>query len=178
MAGFHGFTQGEEMRVLQAAAGFGRRVSVVSIVGIGAVGAVFVSGPVSAQTIEVPIEEIYTTGDPGSSVAIGSTEVAEDLQGRSCEISATVTNQSSEHQGNTLVITSGDSTVEVEGIEETADEVITSAGTLTLGTDIQVAVVLGDSGGTSLGSSLTVTCEPLPATPPPDPVVADPPYTG
>lgn len=166
------------MRVLQATAGIGRRVSVVSAVGIMAAGALLVGGPASAQTIDVPIEEVYTTGEPGTSVAIGSAEVAEDLQGRSCEISATVTNQSSEHPGNTLVITSGDSTVEVAGIEENADAVTTSGGTLTLGADIQVSVVLGDTGGTSLGSSLTVTCEPLPATPPPPPVVADPPYTG
>lgn len=156
----------------------GRRITAISVAGLVAIGAALFGSPVAAQTIEVPIQDVATSGEPGSLVTMGSAEVAADLQGRSCEIAAVVTNQSSEHAGNTLVITSGDSKVEVANIEDVANAVSTSGGTLTLGTSIDVSVLLGDSGFTSLGSSLTVTCEPLPPTPPTPPVPATPTYTG
>ena len=128
--------------------------------------------------IEVPIEEVYATGDVGSSVAMGSADVDADLVGRSCNVVATVANQESVHPGNTLVVTSGDSSVSIDGIEDVADAVTTDGGTITLGSTISAAVVLGEDGATSLGSSLTVTCEALPVTAPLTPTPAEPTYTG
>lgn len=156
----------------------GRRIAAVSIAGLAAIGAAFFGTPVSAQAIEVPIQDVMTNGEPGSSVALGSADVSDDLQGRSCEVAAVVTNQSSEHAGNVLVISSGDSSITVASIEDQANTVTSGSGTLTLGSTVEVAVVLGDTGGTSLGSSLTVTCAPLPPTPPPPAVEGEPPYTG
>jgi len=128
--------------------------------------------------IEIPIQEVYVTGDVGSSVAMGSAEVADDLVGRSCNVMATVTNQESVHPGNTLVVSSGDSSVSIAGIEDVAGAVTTQGGTITLGDTISAAVVLGDDGATSLGSSLTVTCDALPETEPTPPTPASPVYTG
>lgn len=128
--------------------------------------------------IEIPIQEVYVSGEVGSSVAMGSADVAAELVGRSCNVVATVTNQESVHPGNTLVVTSGDSTVSIAGIEDVADAVTTEGGTITLGSTISAAVVLGDDGATSLGSGLTVTCEALPQTEPTPPTPAAPVYTG
>ena len=128
--------------------------------------------------IEIPIQEAYSSGDVGSSVAMGSADVADELVGRSCNVVATVTNQESVHAGNTLVVSSGDSSVSISGIEDEAGAVTTEGGTITLGDTITAAVVLGDDGATSLGSSLTVTCEALPETEPTPPTPASPVYTG
>ena len=136
------------------------------------------ASPAGAETVEVPITNVEAKGDPGSTVLIGSTDIAEDLQGRSCDVTITVKNQTSENPGNTLIVSSGDSSVRVEGIEDTANAITEASGTLTLGPSINVSVQLGNANITSLGSSLTVTCEPLPVTPPTPPVVTDPTYTG
>ncbi len=155
----------------------GKRVAIAAA-GAFALAAGLIAVPASADTIEVPIAEVAAKGEPGSLVAIGSTDVDADLQGRSCAVAVVVQNQVSAHPGNTLVITSGDSRIEVPDIEATANGVTEAAGTLTLGETINVGVMLGNANITSLGSSLTVTCEPLPETPPPPPVSGEPPYTG
>lgn len=128
--------------------------------------------------IEIPIHEVYAKGDAGSSVAMGSADVPDELVGRSCNVVATVNNQESVHVGNTLVVSSGDSSVSMAGIEDVADAVTTEGGTITLGDTVTAAVVLGSDGATSLGSSLTVTCKALPQTQPTPPTPASPVYTG
>jgi len=150
--------------------------AVAALVGIGfgtAAGA-----EESDPLVEIPVEHVYERGESGTSVAMGSADVAADLVGQTCNVVATVINQESAHPGNKLVVTSGDSTVEIGGIEDVAGAVTTEGGSLTLGETVAVAVVLGDDGATSLGSSLTVTCEPLPETPPTPPTKSDPTYTG
>lgn len=156
----------------------GVRLAVASLAVSVAAGMAVVGGPASAQTVEVDIGDIVVQGETGSSQQIGSATVDPELVGRSCELKATVTNQSSVYPDNTLVVTSGDSRVDIAGIEAEADGVTVAGGTLTLGQTIEVNVVLGSLGVSSLGSSLTVTCEPLPPTPPPPSVEGEPTYTG
>ncbi|MGH1493262.1 MAG: hypothetical protein ACRBK7_28340 [Acidimicrobiales bacterium] len=138
----------------------------------------FVAAPVGAETISVPIPETAVKGEPGSTVLLGSQTVDGSLQGRSCDVAVQVTNQVSEHPGNVLVITSGDSSMVVAGIEDVANGVTNAAGTLTLGSSINVSVKLGNSNITSLGSSLTVTCTPVPVQPKTPPVSSKPTFTG
>ena len=159
------------MRVRQMAI-----VAAVAAVGLSVGSAAGAQDP--ETVIEIPVQEVYVTGDVGSSVDMGSADVAADLVGRACNVVATVSNQESVHPGNTLVVSSGDSSVSIDGIEDVAGAVTTEGGTITLGDTVSVAVVLGDDGATSLGSSLTVTCEALPETKPTPPTPADPTYTG
>ncbi|MDH3302622.1 MAG: hypothetical protein OES24_19155 [Acidimicrobiia bacterium] len=128
--------------------------------------------------IEIPIQEVYVKGDAGSSVAMGSADVADEMVGRSCNVVATVTNQESVHPGNRLVVSSSNSRVEIAGIEDVPDAVTTNGGTITLGDTVTAVVVLGSDGATSLGSRLTVTCEALPEAEPTPPTPASPVYTG
>ncbi|MDH3295670.1 MAG: hypothetical protein OER95_15230 [Acidimicrobiia bacterium] len=162
------------MRVqkLMAAAAAG-----AAIVGLGLFGTA--AGAEEADPmVEIPVAHVYGHGEPGSSVAMGSAEVGDDLVGQTCDVVAKVTNQESAHPGNKLVVTSGDSSVEIAGIEDTAGAVTVKGGSLTLAKTVSVAVVLGEDGATSLGSSLAVTCEPLPATKPTSPTPTQPTYTG
>jgi hypothetical protein len=147
------------------------------LVGVGLFGTA-AGAQESDPMVEIPIEFVYERGDAGSSVAIGSADVAADLVGQTCNVVATVRNQESVHPGNKLVVSSGGSTVEIAGIEDEAGAVTVDGGSLTLGATVSVAVVLGNDGATSLGSSLTVTCEPLPETPPTPPTPSQPTYTG
>jgi hypothetical protein len=136
------------------------------------------SGPASADTIEVPVGDAVVTGDEGDVIPLGSADVAADLVGRSCTVEAVVTNQESVNAGNELVVSTGDSTATIPGIEDAAGTVTTQGGTVTLGSTITVAVKLGPTGISSIGSSLTVTCAALEPAPPAAPVVTTPPYTG
>lgn len=141
------------------------------------------TAPVAAQddgeaSIIVPIQETYATGQAGDTVEVGSAEVPADLVGRPCTVNATVVNNQSTHVGNTMIIASGDSSVSISGIEDATDATMTGAGTLTLGSTVTASVVLGADGATSVGSSVTVSCDPLPVTPPPAPVTKEPNYTG
>ncbi len=154
-----------------------RRVLVVLSI-LMAAGLGVVVAPVGAETISVPIPQTAVKGEPGSTVLLGSQTVDPELQGRSCDVAVSATNQVSEHPGNTLVITSGDSSMVVAGIEDVANATTNASGTLTLGPTINVSVKLGNSNITSLGSSLTVTCTPVPVQPPTPPVVSPPPFAG
>ncbi len=132
----------------------------------------------AATEVTVPMTETYVTGTAGETVQIGSVDVDAALQGRTCEVVAAITNQSSVHLGNTLVVTSGDSSISMENIEDVADTTVTKGGTITLGQTITAAVVLGADGATSLGSSMNLTCAALPVTPVAPVVPATPSYTG
>ncbi|MDH3681496.1 MAG: hypothetical protein OEV40_16290 [Acidimicrobiia bacterium] len=155
-----------------------RRVAAVAVIGALAVIAALVAGPASADTIDIPIGQTYVSGEPGSALQIGSSPVPEDLVGRTCNVVAEIANGASVHLGNTVVVTSGDSTVEITGIEDVADGVVMEGGSLTLGTTMNVSIVFGPDGHSSVGSSLSLTCEALPPAPPAPPVEAEPTYTG
>lgn len=155
------------------------RLTVLIVTAVAALVSVWmVGGPADAQTIDVPIEQVVIEGTPGSTVEIGSAEVPADLVGRTCEITVEVVNQESIHGGNKLIVASDGSTVEVEGIEDQAGSTTTVAGTITLGSSLTVSVFLAVDDISSLGSSLTVTCKPLPPADPPPPVTTVPNYTG
>lgn len=155
-----------------------KRVLALVLAGGMALAAGMGGGPVSAETIDVPIGQSFVSGAVGSTAVLGGAPVPAALVGRSCSIEVTVTNQESIHPGNALVVTSGSSTVTVAGIEEVAGSVTTQAGVLTLADSISVGVQFGNDGISSLGSNLKVTCAPLPVAPPPAPVVKTPTYTG
>lgn len=155
------------------------RIAVLAVTTIAALVSVWlVGGPADAQTIDVPIEQVVVEADPGSTVEIGSADVPADLVGETCEITVEVVNQESIHGGNKLIVESDGSSVEVEGVEDEAGSTTTVAGTITLGQKITASVYLAVDDISSLGSSLNVTCTPLPPPPPTPPVVTTPPYTG
>lgn len=162
-----------------SAIGTRRRVAVGIVFAILlAVLASMLTSPAAADTIQVPVGDAVVRGAEGDVVPVGSADIAAEMVGRACTVEAVVTNQESVHTGNELIVTSGDTSASIAGIEDTAGTVTTAGGTLTLGSTITVAVKLGPSGISSIGSSLTVTCAALEPTPPAPPVVTTPKYTG
>lgn len=156
-----------------------KRALAASAIAVTAIVVGAIAGPASAQDVEIQGENVTIFNETEGSVhELGSAAVDADLVGLSCNIVATITNQVSVHAGNKLVVTSGDSTVEIEGIEDTADSAVTKGGSLTLADTITVSVMLGPDGASSLGSALTVTCEKPVEAPAPKPIVKDPTYTG
>ena len=155
-----------------------RKVGLGAVLALVAATVGLVAAPAGAESVDIPIGQVFPSGHEGDVVGIGGTDVDAHLVGRTCNIVATVTNQSSVHAGNELVVKSGDSTVTIAGIEDTADAVTMQGGSLTLGNRIDVSVKLGPDGLSSLGSSLTLTCEDPPEAKPAAPVEAKPDYTG
>jgi hypothetical protein len=155
-----------------------RRTAAVGAAGLVALVASLHGSPVSAQTIDVPIGDAYLNGAPGSVTTIGTGSVPADLVGRSCNLAVAVVNQGSVHPGNSVIVSSGTSQVTVASVEEVADITVKGAGVLTLGSTIEVKLQLGNDGLSSLGSNVSVTCEPLPVAPPPTPIPKQPKYTG
>ncbi len=128
--------------------------------------------------VQIPLTEVYQTGDAGSTVALGQTAVDGNLVGRSCSVTATISNNDSLHPGNTLVVTSGGASVQISGIEDAVGSSTLSGGTIVLGDSISASVVLGADGATSIGSRLSVACTALPDTEPPVATPGNPSYTG
>jgi hypothetical protein len=155
----------------------GRRLALAAAA-VALMAAWMVTGPAGAETITVPIDQVAAKGEPGSTIRIGQADVSDDLVGRSCDITVVVTNQESAHPGNKLIVASGDSSLTIDGIEDEPGGITTQAGTITLGSTITVSVQLGTANITSLGSNLTVTCDPLPVTKPASTIVTTPVYSG
>lgn len=164
-----------------------RRMAVAGAVGAVGLLAVLHGSPASAQTITVPIPESFAQGPVGSIQPLVSQAVPADLVGQSCTLTVEVKNNESVHPGNNLIVASGESKVVVKGVEDAAGTTVSGSGTLTLGKTVDVSLEMGEHGQSSLGSNVTVTCEPvvttttsttLPEPPPPTPVTTTPAYTG
>jgi hypothetical protein len=152
---------------------------------VGALGALLagVFGVAQAQeaqqvpTIDIPIGT-SVFGDPGSSHVLEPTPQAVDPadQGQSCEVDVIAENNESVHFGNDLVITSNSSSVTAVDVENGADLVTEAAGTLVLGNQVTVTLVLGtvEEGGDGIFSAgVTVSIDCLQVSPEP-PVVRPP----
>ncbi len=120
--------------------------------------------------------------------------VASDLVGRSCGGTLEATNNESVHEGNKLIITTGDQTYEFPDVEASSGTITIAEGTVVLGETIEVGLELGDSGVTSGGIEISLTCPAvvettttteaetttttLPLTTDPSAVTTQPNYTG
>ncbi len=138
-----------------------QRLAAAGVVGAVGLLALLQSSPVSAQTITVPIPESFAQGPVGSIQPLVTQEVPADLVGESCNLSIEVKNNESVHPGNNLIIASGESKVTLNGVEDAANTTVTGSGTLKLGKTIDVSLEMGVHGQSSLGSNVTVTCEPV-----------------
>jgi hypothetical protein len=150
---------------------------------LGALGALLagVFGVAQAQeaqqvpTIDIPIDTVVRDA-PGSSHVLATMPVDPADQGQSCEVDVIAENNESVHFGNDLVITSNSSSVTALDVENGADLVTEAAGTLVLGNQVTVTLVLGtvEEGGDGIFSGgVTVSIDCLQVSPEP-PVVRPP----
>lgn len=126
------------------------------------------SGPVAPAgvVLSVPIGGAVH-GDPGSSSLRASTPVPAELQGLRCDVRVEGENQWSVHPGNDLVVTTGSETVVAADFEGAAHAVTSvTAGSVVLGSSLDVSVRFGDDGVSSGGVRVVVDGCVVPGPPP------------
>lgn len=104
--------------------------------------------------------------EPGSLQPVASHQVPAELQGLTCTLRVVAENGSSVHPGNTVIVTTGDERVETPGVEDTADGSVIDVHTVVLGDTLEVAMLMGPEGLSSLGFTIGVECEKPPPTAP------------
>lgn len=115
-------------------------------------------------TIEIPLDTVIR-GPEGSQHHVGSASVPPDFQGAECGVVARVENQGSVHPGNDLVISSGGDTLVLADVEGESYGSVAGEGSLTLGDQVDVVLILGADGVFSAGFDIEITCpEPAPTT--------------
>lgn len=95
---------------------------------------------------------------PGSVVPAGSVSTPGALVGTTCSTTISTANQSSIHPDNDLLLSTGGQTARIEDVEDFTDGTNSWLVDLTLGSTIEIAVVMGPDGITSLGFSVVVDC--------------------
>lgn len=116
--------------------------------------------------IKIPLSTIVR-GAEGSQHLLAHVEVPVGEIGRECSLSAVVHNQESVHPGNDLVVVSGGGQLVLEDVEGVAGGETNTEGTIILGSDITVTLVMGSDGVFSAGMAVNVICPVATTTTPP-----------
>ena len=136
---------------------------------LGLLAAVLTMAATTAQASDLSFEVGYTIkrGPVGSLVDIGGKNVPEDLQGRTCDVTLMTENNDSIHNGNDVIISSGDGSVTFKNVESEANKNTTyPAQSLTLGGALSAQLRFGEDKVTSSGFQVMVDCPPPPTVPP------------
>ena len=106
--------------------------------------------------VTLPINTVVRAA-PGSIIELGQMPIRTSLVGgSSCTWTAVVKNQHSVHPGNDVLIRSGQSELTLAGVEDTADKVTSSTGSVYLVDVVVVLLRMGPDGVFSGGMDLTV----------------------
>lgn len=136
-------------------------------IGLALLGALLMALPAAAQTGEIQILVIVTLiGETPGSVHLVATEpVPEDLIGATCSGTAQTENNASEWDFNDLIIESGGNSAVIPDFEALAGGTTFMAGTLVLGSEIDVSIRIGPGGTSSEGTLIILNCsQPEPTT--------------
>ena len=132
------------------------------ILGIVVVAVGATTSTAHADGMSIDLDRVVVAA-PGSVVLLASRPVDASLIGSTCTADYTGRNNGSVHPDNDLIITSGSTRLELDGVEDGAGLTTSGAGQLVLGGDVTVSIRLGGDGVASLGASVDLTCAP-PAT--------------
>jgi LPXTG-motif cell wall-anchored protein len=132
----------------------------------------------AAETqIVIEIDGIFRAAE-GEVVEVFSEDVPEAKQGLVCSGEAVAENNSSVHPNNDLVLKTGTTEATMLNVEAEEGKVTPLSGTVTLGTEIIVDLVMGPEGVFSGAIVITLDCEePPPATTQPPPATTESPVT-
>ena len=146
------------------------RVLSAAVIGLVAVSLLVI--PASAEDDLTINPDEVVIAEPGSLRTVAGQAVPPELQGRTCDLRVVAKNGASVHPGNTIIITTGTSRVEIPGVEDQSDGTINAAQAVELGETLQVDLLMGPDGLSSLGFTIGVDCG---QPPPVAPVTTDPP---
>lgn len=82
-----------------------------------------------------------------------------DREGKSCQVTAVATNNSSIHPGSSLRVNTGNDSMTLDSVERDALVTTTGEQTMTLGRDMTVAVTIGADEEFSAGLEISLNCE-------------------
>ena len=99
-------------------------------------------------------------GSEDDVVELASEDVPEEFQGQTCTVKAVSQNQVSVHPDNDLRVVSGGSSVLLKDVEAVLGGTVEADGTLVLGSEIVVSLLLGPDGVFSAGIEIEVDCTP------------------
>ncbi len=132
-------------------------------------GLVLVMAPAAgAVDLELPVDTVIVA-EPGTVIELGRVPVDTGLAGPLCTWEASVTNQTSVHLGNDIVVRSGDSELVLADIESEADKTTTNSGSAYLSDAVVVSLRMGPDGIFSGGLAITIRydqCTPVTTAPP------------
>lgn len=120
-----------------------------------------VVAPAFASTSTVSVNEpdgFILGGSEGDVVSLRSVPVSSEYQGLTCTVSVATQNNFSIHEGNTLTVSTGDSSSEVVSVEGEADGAVSESFEMTLGETIDLSLTLGETGSSSLSVEVTQDC--------------------
>ena len=132
----------------------------------------FVASAPTAQAaaIDIPVDTVVMAGE-GSITVLATIDTPSDLIGSSCVGVAEAVNQPSVHQGNDLIVASGDDTIVLRDVEREPGAVTRGEALLALGPKVSVSLRMGPDEVYSGGLVFTIgECTPPPTTttePPP-----------
>lgn len=106
-------------------------------------GLFMMGAPVALATVlEISIDTVVMAPE-GSITVLDTTDTPPDLIGMSCVGDARAINQPSVHEGNDLIVASGDNSIVLEDVEREPGVVTTAEARLTLGPTVTVSLRMG-----------------------------------
>jgi hypothetical protein len=129
--------------------------------GLGALGIVVGAlGSAGAASDDIVITlDKSASGAPGDVITLGTQSVAAQYVGLTCQGTYSASNNASVHPDTQLIISSGVSSVTINGVEDAPGATRTATQPLTLGDTITIAVRLGPDGIASMsGEAVTMDC--------------------
>ncbi|MGA8038807.1 MAG: hypothetical protein WCA93_01745 [Acidimicrobiia bacterium] len=112
--------------------------------------------------VAIPITTIVKAA-PNSVTTLTSIDVDPQFAGQICDVTARSVNPDSVHPNNNLVVSSDTSSVTIPNVEGQSGGVVDATGTLTLGSQVTVSLVMGSDGVFSAGMDVHLVCD-LPVT--------------
>ena len=132
------------------------RPLIVATLGVTALGSLL--SPASAED-DITLEPNQVLiAEPGTLQPVASEGVAAELQGQTCDLRIVAENGHSVHPGNTVIVTTGESRVETPGVEDVADGRVLAVHQIVLGETVEVGLLMGPEGLSSLGFTIGIDC--------------------
>ncbi|MEY4229381.1 MAG: hypothetical protein RLZZ362_230 [Actinomycetota bacterium] len=129
--------------------------------GFGALGIIvgsFGSAGAASGDIVITLDK-SASGAPGDVITLGTQSVAGRYVGLTCQGTYSASNNASAHPDTQLIISSGGSSVTINGVEDAPGATSTATQPLTLGDTITIAGRLGPDGVASMaGQAVTMDC--------------------
>lgn len=135
-----------------------------SAFGIAAMGVLTLSGSLVATSDthdDIVIQpQTVVWGQPGSVSTVANDTVPDKFVGKVCDMTVSTENNGSIHPGTTVIVTSGPSSITVNGVENSPNAAVLNESRVTLGNRIVVDVKLGADGVSSMGFTVSFDCTP------------------